>query len=318
MPQVDASKHLSESVLRKGFMDGSREVYDTHRGLIPLFCPDNGVRPLPVRYNPIDHETGLVMENLHTQASPGKAVTTTLMNKVERNFNTEFPNVLHRVSDFLRSEPVIIAGGSVLRALTSSKRIRTASWYGKNSDIDIFLHCREPCEAYQIAERIFDPIAADNERWAIVRGGGVITMNNWTSGVWTSSVDLKVQIVLRLYDSPSEILFGFDCDVCCCGYDGKQLWVTPRCLHAFGTGVSILDPIHAWPNKSSYELRLAKYTYRGFPVLVPGLNKKRINCERIRRSPLGERKGLARLLKVSFETEADNDAENTSRFTTTA
>jgi hypothetical protein len=124
---------------------------DPHRGLISLwFCPDNGVRPLPVRYNPIDNETGLVMENLHT---PGKAVTTTTMNEFERNFNTDFPNVLHRVSDVLRSEPVIIAGGSVLRALISRKRIRTASWHGKNSDIDIFLHCREPGEANRIAER---------------------------------------------------------------------------------------------------------------------------------------------------------------------
>ena len=323
MPQVDASEHLSEevlsirreeSVLRKGFMDGSSEVLDPHRGLIPLFCPDNGVRPLPVKYNPMmENERDLVMENLRKQASPGTRVTTTSLNEFESNFNKEFPNVLHRLSDVLRSEPIIIAGGSVLRALTSSKRIRTAAWWGKKSDIDIFLYCQEPREANRIAKRIFFSIAADHERWAIVRGRGVITMNNWTSGQWTSNVDLKIQIVLRLYDSPAEVLFGFDCDCCCCAYDGRQVWVTPRCLLALQTGVNILNPIHAWPNKSSYELRLAKYAHRGFPVVVPGLNRKRINYEQIRRTPLGDLKGLARLLKVSFETEADNGADTNLR-----
>jgi len=31
----------------------------------------------------------------------------------------------------------------------------------------------------------------------------------------------SVQIVLRLYQSPAEILAGFDIDAPCCAYDGK-------------------------------------------------------------------------------------------------
>jgi len=31
----------------------------------------------------------------------------------------------------------------------------------------------------------------------------------------------SVQIVLRLYHSPAEILAGFDIDAPCCAYDGK-------------------------------------------------------------------------------------------------
>jgi hypothetical protein len=33
----------------------------------------------------------------------------------------------------------------------------------------------------------------------------------------------SVQIVLRLYSSPAEILAGFDVDVACCAYDGGRV-----------------------------------------------------------------------------------------------
>ena len=38
----------------------------------------------------------------------------------------------------------------------------------------------------------------------------------------------SVQIVLRVYSSPAEVLAGFDVDVACCAYDGDrvaiQMW----------------------------------------------------------------------------------------------
>lgn len=37
-----------------------------------------------------------------------------------------------------------------------------------------------------------------------------------------------VQIVLRLYQSPAEILTGFDIDAACCGYDGECIFQVLR------------------------------------------------------------------------------------------
>ena len=82
-------------------------------------------------------------------------------------------------------------------------------------------------------------------------------MHHWNGDEGTFKVDLKVQIVLRLYDSPAEVLLGFDCDCCCCAYDGRSVWVTPRYLYALHRGVNILNPLPAWPDKFSYELRLS-------------------------------------------------------------
>ena len=72
--------------------------------------------------------------------------------------------------------------------------------------------------------------------------------------------------------------------------------------------MNILNPLHAWPKKASYELRLGKYAHRGFAVLIPGLVRKRIANDVIRCNDLCQLKGLARLVKVCFEMEASIDS----------
>jgi hypothetical protein len=112
-----------------------------------------------------------------------------------------------------------------------------------------------------------------------------------------------VQIVLRLYDSPTEVLVGFDVDCCLCAYDGRNVWLAPRCVSALTTGVNVLNPLHSWPNRCSYELRLAKYASRGFAVSCPGTDRRRVDYSSIQKSRLVDLKGLARFIKISTEME---------------
>lgn len=51
-------------------------------------------------------------------------------------------------------------------------------------------------------------------------------------------------------------------------------------------------------------MRLAKYAYRGFPVFVPGMDRKRIDYNRIQKSKISDIKGFARFIKVSSEMES--------------
>ena len=53
-----------------------------------------------------------------------------------------------------------------------------------------------------------------------------------------------IQIILRVYDSPAEVLLGFDVDCSCVGFDGEQVWALPRALAALKNGYSILNPLH--------------------------------------------------------------------------
>jgi hypothetical protein len=84
----------------------------------------------------------------------------------------------------------------------------------------------------------------------------------------------SVQIVLRLYSSPAEVLAGFDVDVACCAYDGDRVWANPRAIVSMMRQSNTVDMTRRSP---SYEVRLAKYSSRGFEVYIPGLERSEID-----------------------------------------
>ena len=78
----------------------------------------------------------------------------------------------------------------------------------------------------------------------------------------------SIQIVLRLYHSPAEVLAGFDIDAPCCAYDGTHVWANPRAVVAMMRQCNTIDLTRRSP---SYEVRLLKYYKRGFEIYVPSL-----------------------------------------------
>jgi len=263
----------------------------------------------------------------------GDAVCVDTLAKWKTNFNQLHANLLGRLDPALQTGKVLIAGGSCLHALTKGVHGGEGAW-GPTSDVDIFLHSCTAPEATALAKTIFDAVATDFEAWTVHRGSGVLSMIQHgefefqRGNVWLgedpslTSPDLPltfhdlpsqptqrrnaqletVQVVLRLYDSPAEILLGFDVDCVCLGYDGTNLWALPRALRALETGTNVLNPLHAWPVRASYEFRLAKYAWRGFPVAVPGLDTGKVDFEQVCK-PMGELSGLARLLHINLALE---------------
>ena len=84
----------------------------------------------------------------------------------------------------------------------------------------------------------------------------------------------SVQIVLRLYSSPAEILAGFDVDAPCCAYDGDRVWANPRAIVSMMRQANTVDMTRRSP---SYEVRLAKYSSRGFEIYIPGLKRDEVD-----------------------------------------
>lgn len=346
-PPIDLEEYLpskvlaiqqNETKLRHSFVAGSREGGDSatsahqfprqswnYQGLISLFTKgsddETGVTSCPtcpLTFQP-DHElrkdsqrlflSAVHQDDTNNPVTDRTPVSVSCLNDFISNFNQEDPNILHRLGPVLRGGNVIVAGGSVLRALTANEGIRTGggwwiptvpppfeSAFNLKSDIDLFIHGVCKIEADDLVSQVFSALAEDNESWMVARTRGVINMHN-------RSTSCKVQIVLRIYDSISEVLIGFDVDCCCCCYDGERVWVTPRWIAALQSGVNVLNPLHAWPKKASYELRLGKYAFRGFEVYVPGLDIKRVDRDRIQKLHLEDLCGLARLLKVFFEMQ---------------
>jgi hypothetical protein len=168
--------------------------------------------------------------------------------------------------------------------------------------VDLFVHAPDTLEASRIARRIFYALAADNERWVILRNAGTITMHKWNESDLKWTIDQKVQVILRMYKSPAEVLYGFDVDCCACAYDGRQVWVTPRCLRAIRTGLNVLNPLHASP-RNCYEIRLAKYATRGYAVQVAGIYESRIDRDNIQANAIETQNGLAGFLKIAYAME---------------
>lgn len=318
MPLMDLTQHLPENIvdmwseearIRAAFVRDGGKNLDPHEGLVSVF--GGGMR-LPLRYTPFQGSDAMptVMDVRQGSLTEDQPVTVQRLYEFETNFNKEFANVLPRLRGVLADEPVIIAGGSVLRALTVKEGLRPEEWWqsGK-SDIDIFIHSSTPVEATRITKRIFYALTTNHERWVIVRGKGVVTIHSWDGHGGDYRIGRKIQVVLRLYDSPAEVLYGFDVDCCSCAYDGQKVWATPRCLLAIRSGNNILNPLHSWPNRPSYEIRLAKYANRGYAVAVPGLDMRRIDDRRIRAASLENTNGLARLIKVAFAVEKDSLAK---------
>lgn len=83
-----------------------------------------------------------------------------------------------------------------------------------------------------------------------------------------------MQIVLRLYASPAEVLAGFDIDAACCAYDGDRVYASPRAVIAIMRQANTIDMTRRSP---SYETRLAKYAIRNFEIYVPNLSRADID-----------------------------------------
>jgi len=75
----------------------------------------------------------------------------------------------------------------------------------------------------------------------------------------------------------------------------------PQALRALKFGTNLVNPIHAWPNQPTYELRLAKYAARGFAVAVPSLQPRQVDLYRAAAAPLPELSGLMRLIHIDLE-----------------
>lgn len=91
-----------------------------------------------------------------------------------------------------------------------------------------------------------------------------------TAGSITIKRDnVKLQVILRLYSTVSEILHGFDLGSSAVGFDGQNVILTSLGRFAYEYGYNIVDTTR---RSTSYEARLTKYCRRGFDIIVPQLN----------------------------------------------
>ncbi|KAF7333042.1 Ankyrin repeat protein [Mycena venus] len=200
---------------------------------------------------------------------------------------------------------VVAAGGSVLACLTPlseeakvSKRSMRKYYHSAaypTSDVDLFLWGMTPEQAEVKITKIYEAVR-DSVPWDVT-----CVRTKHTVSIHSQYPYRSVQIVLRLYSSPAEILAGFDIDAPCCAYDGNRVYANPRAIVAMMRQCNTVDMTRRSP---SYEVRLAKYSGRAFEVYVPTLSRADIDPTIYERS-IVRVTGLARLLVLEKLTNTD-------------
>lgn len=167
---------------------------------------------------------------------------------------------------------VVIAGGYALEHIATHESIA--------HDVDIFMYGITEKEANIKLQKIAD----------IIKGVPYLTDNAYTfiaPKLKDKIHDFSAQVILRLYESPSEILHGFDiqaCKVLMMMEEGSiKYYSTPSFIETMQYNAVWIDTER---QSSTYALRLIKYFSKGFSVLLTGYNSSLVDTEIINNEDL--------------------------------
>ena len=73
----------------------------------------------------------------------------------------------------------------------------------------------------------------------------------------------NIQVVLKRFASPTDVLASFDVDCCGFAFDGDRVLATARAVRSVASKVNYVDLAR---RSQTYETRLLKYAWRGFGI----------------------------------------------------
>lgn len=257
------------------------ELDDPYKGLLPLFQDESEGGATLLKKRKIFESKELEVPRLFQWSDDERKKrwasppTVPLLKDFQQQFMQIFCcNALQ----YLDWNNVVAAGGAISACVQTVPEQYTDSLLQKRSyfhdvaygasDIDLFLYALTPEQANQKLLDIYDAVCAACPFEVICfRSANAVSM--------VSQYPYRhVQVVLRIYSSPYEVLAGFDVDSCTILYDGKQVYTTPRGHSALMLGANTIDMSRRSP---SYEMRLAKYGVRGFEVLIPDYRPEQVD-----------------------------------------
>ncbi|KAF7300964.1 Ankyrin repeat protein [Mycena indigotica] len=276
---------------------------DPYVGLVDVFAAPVDIRTTRARVVNTDLNTKYVMPlSDQNRRSDGEPSMVTDIDEFKKNWGVFSEGSLSQLLDW---NNVVAAGGSVLACLTplspeakASKRAIRKYYHSAaypTSDVDLFLWGLTPEQAEAKIVQIYEAVR-DSVPWDVT-----CVRTKHTISIHSQYPYRSVQIVLRLYSSPAEILAGFDIDAPCVLFNGSRVYANPRAIVAMMRQCNTVDMTRRSP---SYEVRLAKYSGRAYEVYVPTLSRSDIDPTIYERS-IARITGLARLLVLEKLTDTD-------------
>lgn len=213
-----------------------------------------------------------------------------------RTFMTQDVALTHLVDRVLRLGNVVAAGGCAVDLMGIAP----------GSDVDFFLWgLPSPEAATEHLGRVVRELGQRHQIASMYVSDNAVTVHLLPPPSRGRRNKLTVQIILRLYGSPDEILHGFDIPACkACAVvvdDRRRYYGTASFVKSATERIVWVDPER---QSMSYATRLGKYWAKGFDVLLPGLaDRKRIDPEIYACNPK-DLHGMALLLRIEREMRA--------------
>lgn len=229
---------------------------------------------------PEEEKIPKVFTRFKRQRTPGEPAVVS-----EQQFFTNWKEFTKGMFEGLDWNNVFAAGGSVVGCLNSSAG-------GSGSDIDLFIWGLDSDEEANAKLRHIHQVLQKNQK----SKGDVIRTSRAVTFIGEYPYR-HVQVILRRYKSPAEVLLGFDIDSCSAGFNGTRAMVMERFRRAITKGYNLVDTLR---RSTTYESRLFKYSTRGFIVAVPDLDKKRVDPKIFTTKNIVDSQGLVRLLLYEY------------------
>ncbi|PRP86651.1 ankyrin repeat-containing protein [Planoprotostelium fungivorum] len=286
-----------------GYTEDQREMLETEDRLRSLFVTDRNsdvlndmyvglmdAHTISIDHSPLDDAEMCLARLLHMYkkdkpASEGSAIVD------HETFVSEWKKASYDLLEDLPKGNIFVAGGSILGILTG--QISTPDY--AESDIDIFIYNTDVAGDLQ---RLSHTLKLSTKKIRMrhskreEEGGLIVVKSKHSLTICCGFPYRNIQIILRIYKSPAEILLGFDIDCCAVGYDLERVWVTPRAARAIRKKYNLVNVTR---RSTSYEYRLFKYAKRGYSVMVSDLDMSRVDTN-LYSKKFNECQGLARLL----------------------
>ncbi|MCJ1396457.1 hypothetical protein MMC18_009347 [Xylographa bjoerkii] len=207
---------------------------------------------------------------------------------------TTFDRLTEGILKGLDWSNIVVVGGMVLQTLMATDPSHDNDRQVLDSDIDLYVYGLNVEEANAKIEHVYDiwtknlpdinqSTSAERvcgRQWRKYTGrednllaNKIIVKNSRTINFMANYPTRRIQIVLKLHESPMHVFKDTDIDVCAMCYNGKQILMTPRCARAIETGYSTFTMNLIWGHQHSYkrptyEQRIFKYADRGFGLRI--------------------------------------------------
>jgi hypothetical protein len=177
----------------------------------------------------------------------------------DENPATKLTNHYTELNYLLSTFPLVVAGGSVFKAVTSHNF--------NTSDADCFFYGDlKPDEAEDIIKKICMHFLELGPGSPPIQHVPLIARNQNVTTIIHNRI--KYQFIHRIYPTKDSIIGGFDLYCCAIFWDGTSFQATRIGAFCVANKMNILNLTKRSP---SYEYRLKKYTKIGVSIVVPAI-----------------------------------------------